>query len=120
MRFRVEKGESFARVHRESSYLRFIERGSAFGREKEASREGDEEPGWMLDRLTADSRIIDINRDCIVTSNAGGGVGRRFAALIIPGRSARGEGRGGEEARPRTISPRPELLGISEFFRRLV
>lgn len=74
----------------------------------------------MLDRLTADSRIIDINRDCIVTSNAEGGVGRRFAALIIPGRSARGEGRGGEEARPRTISPRPELLGISEFFRRLV
>lgn len=52
----------------------------------------------MLDRLTADSRIIDINRDCIVTSNAGGGVGRRFAALIIPGRGARGEGRGGGTA----------------------
>lgn len=45
MRFRVEKGESFARVHRESSYLRFIERGSAFGREKEQKEENEKRAG---------------------------------------------------------------------------
>lgn len=76
-------------------------------------KKGGEEAGWTSDRLTADSRIIDINRDCIVTSNGGGG-GETIRRFNYPRSFA-----GGRERRARTISPRPELLGISEFFRRL-
>lgn len=35
-------------------------------------KEGEKGRGSSVDRLTADSRIIDINRDRIVTSNAEG------------------------------------------------
>lgn len=65
----------------------------------------------MLDRLTADSRIIDINRDCIVTSNAEGWGIRRFnyprsLALVRGG----GEGQGrGQSRRGRNY------LGLANF-----
>ena len=73
----------------------------------------------MLDRLTADSRIIDINRDCIVTSNAegwgirrfnyprslalvrGGGEGSRedsFAPFLFQKKACRGESHGSRGA----------------------
>lgn len=73
-----------------------------------------------MDRLAADSRTIGINRDCIVRSNAEGRAEpvRRFNYPRSFARALVREPR--EQQPPRTISPSLELLGISEFFRRLV